>query len=112
MPKLIAILISYLVLAMPALSQETPVDPDAAAASAQEAADEAADDATDEAADDAADEAVDRDLVTDAEDAAGDDEESGDDSDLDLQTYEENDDVFVPTEEIPPDQPIPFPSDI
>jgi hypothetical protein len=108
MPKLIAILISYLVLAMPALSQETPVDPDAAAASAQEAAD----DATDEAADDAADEAVDRDLVTDAEDAAGDDEESGDDSDLDLQTYEENDDVFVPTEEIPPDQPIPFPSDI
>ena len=40
------------------------------------------------------------------------DESSEDDSDLDRQTYEENDDVFVPTEEIPSDEPIPFPSDI
>ena len=96
MPKLIAILISYLVLATAALSQEAPADPESSAATAQEASDEAA------AADAAAD----------AEDAAADDEEAEDDSDLDLQTYEETDDVFVPTEEIPPDQPIPFPSDI
>jgi hypothetical protein len=35
-----------------------------------------------------------------------------DDSDLDDQTYESDDDVFVPSEEIPADEPIPFPSDI
>ena len=35
-----------------------------------------------------------------------------DDSDLDLQTYEEDDDDFVPSEEIPADVPIPFPSNI
>lgn len=35
-----------------------------------------------------------------------------DDSDLDEQTYEEDDDDFVPTEEIPADVPIPFPTDI
>lgn len=35
-----------------------------------------------------------------------------DDSDLDLQTYEEDDDDFVPTEEIPADEPIPFPTNI
>ncbi len=35
-----------------------------------------------------------------------------DDSDLDLQTYEQDDDDFVPTEEIPADEPIPFPTDI
>lgn len=34
------------------------------------------------------------------------------DSDLDDQTYESDDDVFVPSEEIPADEPIPFPSDI
>lgn len=39
-------------------------------------------------------------------------EEDVDDADLDLQTYEEDDDDFVPTEEIPADQPIPFPSNI
>lgn len=33
-------------------------------------------------------------------------------SDLDEQTYEEEDDDFVPTEEIPADEPIPFPTDI
>jgi len=38
--------------------------------------------------------------------------EEEDDDDLDLQTYEEDDDDFVPTEEIPADQPIPFPSNI
>ena len=34
------------------------------------------------------------------------------DDDLDLQTYEEDDDDFVPSEEIPADEPIPFPSNI
>ena len=52
-----------------------------------------------------------------AGDAAGD--EPGDEelydfdiSDLDEQSYDEEDDGFVPTEEIPADEPIPFPSDI
>ncbi|MGH8167007.1 MAG: hypothetical protein ACREQ1_07190 [Woeseiaceae bacterium] len=35
-----------------------------------------------------------------------------DDSELDDQAYEGDDDVFVPSEEIPVDEPIPFPSDI
>ncbi|MDH4049111.1 MAG: hypothetical protein OEW68_12410 [Gammaproteobacteria bacterium] len=35
-----------------------------------------------------------------------------DDSDLDEQTYEEDDDDFIPTEEIPADEPIAFPSNI
>ena len=35
-----------------------------------------------------------------------------DDSDLDVQTYEEDDDDFVPSEEIPADVPIAFPSNI
>ena len=39
-------------------------------------------------------------------------EEDVDDDDLDLQTYEEDDDDFVPSEEIPADEPIPFPSNI
>ncbi len=40
------------------------------------------------------------------------DEQPADDADLDLQTYEEDEDDFVPTEEIPADEPIPFPSNI
>jgi hypothetical protein len=35
-----------------------------------------------------------------------------DDSDLDEQTYDEDDDDFIPSEEIPADEPIPFPSNI
>ncbi|NNE60158.1 MAG: hypothetical protein HKN35_04640 [Woeseia sp.] len=35
-----------------------------------------------------------------------------DDPELDEQTYEEDEDVFVPTEEIPSDEPIPFPTNI
>lgn len=35
-----------------------------------------------------------------------------DDEALDDQTYEEDDDDFVPSEEIPADEPIPFPSNI
>jgi hypothetical protein len=34
------------------------------------------------------------------------------DADLDEQTYEEDEDDFVPTEEIPADEPIPFPTNI
>ena len=33
-------------------------------------------------------------------------------ADLDDQTYDEDDDDFVPTEEIPADEPIPFPTNI
>ncbi len=39
-------------------------------------------------------------------------EEILDDDDLDEQVYEEDEDDFVPTEEIPADEPIPFPSNI
>ena len=39
-------------------------------------------------------------------------EDEIDDSDLDERTYDEDDDDFVPTEEIPADEPIPFPSNI
>jgi hypothetical protein len=35
-----------------------------------------------------------------------------DDAELDEQTYEEDEDDFVPSEEIPADEPIPFPSNI
>ena len=35
-----------------------------------------------------------------------------DDSDLDVQTYEEDEDDFVPSQEIPADEPIPFQSNI
>lgn len=51
-------------------------------------------------------------------DAMEEEEESGivdpdfEDSDLDVQVYEEDDDDFVPSEEIPADEPIPFPSNI
>lgn len=34
------------------------------------------------------------------------------DTALDEQTYEEDDDDFIPSEEIPADEPIPFPSNI
>ena len=50
------------------------------------------------------------------EDAAGSEDEEEDeeldDLDLDEQTYEEDDDDFIPTEEIRADEPIPFPTDI
>ena len=35
-----------------------------------------------------------------------------DDSDLDNQTYGEDDDDFIPTEEVPADESIPFPTNI
>ncbi len=34
------------------------------------------------------------------------------DADLDEQTYEQDEDDFIPTEEIPADEPIPFPTNI
>lgn len=40
------------------------------------------------------------------------DAEEVEDADLDDQTYAEDDDDFVPTEEIPADEPIPFPTNI
>ena len=39
-------------------------------------------------------------------------EEAFEDESLDEQTYDEDEDDFVPTEEIPADEPIPFPSNI
>lgn len=52
------------------------------------------------------------DEVAEAADAGDDEADEVDDADLDLQTYEEDDDDFVPTEEIPADEPIPFPTNI
>jgi adenine-specific DNA methylase len=56
------------------------------------------------AADDAAEE-----TPAVAEDA---DDEEVEDADLDEQSYEEDEDDFIPTEEIPADEPIPFPTNI
>lgn len=78
------------ILAIPAWSQE------------EEAAGQTADTEAAEAA-----EAVLEPAVDDLEE-----EEEIDDSDLDEQTYEADDDDFIPTEEIPADEPIPFPSNI
>ena len=47
-----------------------------------------------------------------AEEEQSDEADEVDDADLDEQTYEEDEDDFVPSEEIPVDQPIPFPSNI
>ena len=47
-----------------------------------------------------------------ASEADGEDGDEIDDSDLDEQTYEEDEYDFTPSEEIPADQPIPFPSNI
>lgn len=74
------------------------------AAVAQEEAAESGSSDIESVADDAPDE------VTAAEDE--DEDEEVDDSDLDEQTYEEDEDDFIPSEEIPADQPIPFPSNI
>lgn len=64
-----------------------------------------------EAADPADDEETQAEAAAEDQDD-GDDEDVLDDADLDLQTYDEDDDDFVPTEEVPADQAIPFPSDI
>ncbi|HWM28075.1 MAG TPA: hypothetical protein VNQ14_06430 [Woeseiaceae bacterium] len=85
----------------PAQRQESAGAP--AGGAEQEAADGREPGTADEATEDAADGAA-------AEETA--DGTVADDSDLDQQTYEGDDDVFVPSEEIPVDEPIPFPSDI
>ena len=90
MPRTLTTLLLAMILAFPAWTQEDP-------SSGQPA------DTEEEATGDAAA------AQTAAEDA---EEEEIDDSDLDEQTYEEDDDDFVPTEEIPADEPIPFPSNI
>ena len=91
MPKTLIALLLATILAVPAWTQED--------ASSGEPADTVEEDTGDTTAMDA---------------GAGDDaiEEVIDDSDLDEQTYQEDDDDFVPTEEIPADEPIPFPSNI
>jgi len=48
----------------------------------------------------------------DEEEEASIDLDNPEDADLDDQTYESEDDDFVPTQEIPADTPIPFPSNI
>jgi len=85
----------------PAQQQEPEGAPaDAAAEGAEQGAADGGETGT---AEDAAD-------GTAAEDTA--DGTVADDADLDDPTYESDDDVFVPSEEIPVDEPIPFPSDI
>lgn len=67
--------------------------------------------AQDEATDDGAGpDSADAEQVDD--EAGLEDDEELEDSDLDDQSYEEDDDDFVPTEEIRADEPIPFPTDI
>jgi hypothetical protein len=78
--------------------------------------------AQEEAAEDTAglDEAGSGDSVADTESAdaavesspGADEADEVDDSDLDEQTYEEDEDDFIPTEEVPADEPIPFPTNI
>ena len=91
MPKILTTLLLAIILACPAWTQEDPSSGEPADTTEAESGDTTAADASAEA---------------DAE------EEEIDDSDLDEQTYEEDDDDFVPTEEIPADEPIPFPSNI
>lgn len=62
--------------------------------------------------DDASTDDANVDDVTDDADETADQAEDIEDADLDEQTYEQDDDDFVPTEEIPADEPIPFPSNI
>ncbi len=57
----------------------------------------------------AVEEAVTEEVVDEEEEL---EEEEFDETGLDDQTYEEDDDDFVPTLEIPADTPIPFPSNI
>lgn len=92
--SIVALLLAFS-LALPAWAQEASSSGQPADTGQEETGDSTlADTAVDEDADESAD------------------EEPIDDSDLDEQTYEEDDDDFVPTEEIPADEPIPFPSNI
>jgi hypothetical protein len=92
MPKLLTVTILAILFAGPAWSQE---EPPATTTDAAEPATEVAEVAE-----------------VPEEPKVADDAAETDDSDLDVQTYEEDEDDFVPTEEIPTDEPIPFPSNI
>jgi len=89
-------------------------------ATAQEADESVAQQESATAADDEIDAAASVAAGDETEDAGNEDEEgealddldNPDFADLDEQTYEEDDDDFVPTEEVPADEAIPFPSDI
>jgi len=98
-------LLILLLAAMPLTLFAAQAQDDTADTAAGEPADAAADPAgSDEAT--ATDEAA-----TDGEDTSGEDA-APDDADLDEQVYEEDDDDFIPSEEIPADQAIPFPTNI
>lgn len=86
--------------AIAGLAQESPTDEEALTDSAEEAGEVAEVPEGDES--DAA--------VADEEDEI--DLDNPEDADLDEQTYEEDDDDFVSSEEIPADEPVPFPSNI
>jgi hypothetical protein len=57
---------------------------------------------------------VDAELNDEADDESDDESEDEeiDDADLDDESYEEDEDDFIPSEEIPVDEPIPFPTNI
>ena len=109
MPRILIITTLFFVLTLPASAQQAeeagePADTTETGTEIDGAAGEIAD---------TADEDPGAATAAEADDAASDDEEEEvDDSDLDEQSYEEDDDDFVPTEEIPADEPIPFPSNI
>lgn len=124
MPKLPAMIMFCTMLALSAVAQEETAPDEVAdvaepATAVQPVGGEDVDNAPDDVAADTADETVDveedaantpDEVVADADDGVLD--EAFDDETLDEQTYEEDEDDFVPTEEIPADEPIPFPSNI
>ena len=107
MPRSLLALLVALFLAGPSWSQEEPPrDPAGETVSSEtgeagEAGEIGETDEPDEA--DEADSADDEQQIVDPD---------FDDAGLDEQTYDEDDDDFVPSEEIPADEPIPFPSNI
>ena len=90
--------IALLLVAAPLVAQENPADELA------EVAAETAPAAVDAAVEDAEEEEDESAPAIDLDDPAY--------ADLDEQTYDQDDDDFVPTEEIPADEAIPFPTDI
>lgn len=95
MSKSLLILLLSLILAGATWAQEDAPAGDAVEPESSETGD------TEESEDAATAEEVDAIVDADFEDTA-----------LDEQSYEEDDDDFVPSEEIPADEPIPFPSNI
>ena len=106
MSKSLISLLLLLFLAVQAWPQEEPSSGDVEEPEATETAvaDEvpASDEAGDIAEIDEADDVVDPEIV----------DPDFEDTGLDEQNYEEDEDDFVPSEEIPADEPIPFPSNI